>query len=152
MSCPNRSCPVSKSVSTCGQKAMTPSDADLLRAYVTRGDAAAFAELVDRHCGWLVTAARPRPGDDHLADYAAQAAFIVFVDKARALVDSGQNAIGAWLFHVMHLTCGRMRRTRARQDRRDRTAARLQRDANVEKPDDQLLVLLEDAVYELPTI
>src|SRR5437773_2397683 len=96
---------------------MDVSDSEWLRAYARDGDKVAFARLVDRHAGWLFSAARRRLHDDHLAEDATQAVFMVLACKASAIVDSDRASLAAWLFHVMHLARGRLRRSRARQAR-----------------------------------
>src|SRR4051812_20812191 len=98
---------------------MNKDDLELLRAFARDADEAAFAQLVQRHTGWLFAAARRRLQDDHLADDATQAAFVVLAEKAPQLVASDKCMLAAWLFQVMHLTCGRLRRTLGRRKRHE---------------------------------
>src|SRR6185436_4636176 len=91
-------------------KSMDSTDFDLLNAYLHDSDQAAFAKLVQRHAGWLFAAARRRLGDDHLADDAVQAVFMVLAHKPPKT--SERKSLSAWLFHVMHFVCVRVRRTR----------------------------------------
>jgi DNA-directed RNA polymerase specialized sigma24 family protein len=90
------------------------SDAELLRGYACQGQDSAFVELLGRHAGWLAAAARRRMGDDDLADDAVQTVFVVLAEKAAQLVAREHLPIRAWLFHVMHLTCCRLRRSQSR--------------------------------------
>src|SRR5205814_876055 len=88
-----------------------------IRSIACDGDDAAFARLVERHRAWLFAAARRRLEDDHLADDAMQAVFIVLSTKARQLVQTETPSLAGWLFQVAHFTCSRLRRTRSRQRR-----------------------------------
>src|SRR6476660_3137401 len=117
---------------------MDERDFDWLRAYARDDDSAAFGRLVDRHAGWIIAAARRRLDDEHLAEDAAQAVFMLLADKAAGLIESEKRSIAAWLFHAMHLTCSRLRRSR---DRRERLEARGQPSASLSNlPHDELRV------------
>jgi RNA polymerase sigma factor (sigma-70 family) len=131
--------------------AMESDDFDWLRAYAQDGDSAAFGRLVDRHAGWIIAAARRRLDDEHLAEDAAQAVFMLLAGKAAVLIEAEKRSIAAWLFHAMHLTCSRLRRAR---DRRERVEARrAQHSASLSNlPRDELRVILEDAIAQLPPL
>ena len=129
---------------------MKPSDLELLRAFAQSGDDAPFAQLLDRHRGWLFAAARRRLDDDHLADDATQAVFMVLASKSQQLVTMERGSIRAWLFHVMHLTCTRLRRTRSRQSHRELSAGILRHESGNSLPDSDLRTLLDDAISQLP--
>ena len=128
---------------------MTESDFELLRAFASSGDDDAFAELVARHEGWIFVAARRRLKDDHLADDARQAVFLLLTQKAAMLVAEETPSVAAWLFHTMHFTCSSMLRTRVRQGRRDATIAGLRADDRP-TPNDAALTMLEDTITQLP--
>ena len=130
---------------------MEQEDVELLRAYQRDADEGTFARLVERHGGWIFAAARRRLGDDHLAEDATQAVFVVLAGKATALVESRSGSLSAWLFHVMHFACVRVRRSRLRQAERDELAesALLQNDV---APDGALLILMEDSIAQLPVV
>jgi RNA polymerase sigma factor (sigma-70 family) len=127
-------------------------DIELLSAYRRDADEAAFACLVARHSGWIFAAARRRLGDDHLADDTTQAVFVVLAEKGEELVGSGRRSLAAWLFHVMHFACGRVRRERRRADRlaveREGVAAIGRGDG----ADETLLMLMEESIAELPVV
>jgi RNA polymerase sigma factor (sigma-70 family) len=127
-------------------------DIELLTAYRRKKDESAFAQLVKRHGRWIFAAARRRLGDDHLADDATQAVFIVLADKATELIGSRRGSLSAWLFHVVHFTCTRLRRSQTRRTELERTAAPARRQAKGEgaAPDLALLLLMEDSIAQLP--
>jgi RNA polymerase sigma factor (sigma-70 family) len=127
-------------------------DIELLRAYQRDADESAFARLVERHSGWIFAAARRRLGDDHLADDATQAVFVVLAGKASQLVESGRRSLSAWLFHVMHFVCARVRRSRLRQAECEGLArwARVRDQADGIYADGALLILMEDSIAQLP--
>ena len=58
------------------------SDSELLRRWVSEGCEDAFRDLVARHSGMVYSACARWLGDDHLAEDAAQAVFIVLARKA----------------------------------------------------------------------
>ncbi|HEX8323794.1 MAG TPA: sigma factor-like helix-turn-helix DNA-binding protein [Tepidisphaeraceae bacterium] len=123
-------------------------DADLLRNYLS-GDAQAFSVLVSRHDSWIFEAARRRLRDDHLADDARQAVFLLLTDKATRLVQAGVPSIAAWLFHALHFTCSNITRTRTRQSRHDALAGTFFRGQKT-SADDTLITMLEDTIAQLP--
>jgi len=124
-----------------------PADRELLIAYQCDGDESAFASLVSRHKRWIFAAARRRLGDDHLADDATQAVFVILAQKASHLIRSKRPSLAAWLFHTTHFTCARIRRARTRRELHERSAdCRIDRDGRF---DGALLHLMEDSIAEL---
>src|SRR5688572_17142475 len=104
---------------------MGASDLQWLRAYAHDGDEAALGRLIDRHSGWILAAARRRLQDEHLAEDATQVVFMLLTSKASTIVAGRRDSVAAWLFHVMHLTCGRLRRSARRQACLERRASEL---------------------------
>lgn len=132
---------------------MEPDDLELLRAYVLGGDESAFAELVERHGGWIFAAARRRLGDDHLADDATQAVFVVLAKKAPQLIESKRASLSAWLFHVVHFTCARLRRTQSRLAALEGLAEPLPAPAGEGiTTNGPLLLLMEESIAQLPAV
>ena len=128
-----------------------PSDLELLRGYACDGDESAFAGLVERHRSWMLAAARRRLGDVHLADDATQATFTLLAEKAASLAGSNRPSLAGWLFHAMHFACIRARRSRARQVRHESEAGAIRAGENGDdKPDLELLTLLEETIAHLP--
>jgi RNA polymerase sigma factor (sigma-70 family) len=129
-------------------------DVELLVAYECDGDESAFTQLVKRHSRWIFAAARRRLGDDHLANDATQAVFVVLAGKASQLVVSKRGSLSAWLFHVMHFTCARLRRTQSRQTQIEGLAgaARVRNDADGIIIDGPLLLLMEESIAQLPAL
>jgi RNA polymerase sigma factor (sigma-70 family) len=128
------------------------SDGELLRAYVRDGDESALAHLVKRHAHWIFQAARRRLGDEHPADDAAQAVFLVLARKAAQPVAADRSSLSAWLFPVMHFTCGRLRQRRSRQAELERSSSALPSSGAPDRDtrDGELLALIEDSVAQLP--
>jgi RNA polymerase sigma factor (sigma-70 family) len=131
-----------------------PNDTELLRVYLCNGDDAAFARLVERHGGWIFAAARRRLGDDHLADDVTQVVFVILADKSPRLVESKHGSLSAWLFHVMHFACAKVRRSQSRRAEHEILAQteRARRQSDVTALNDSLLILLEDSIAQLPDI
>src|ERR1700728_1119717 len=125
---------------------------ELLAAYHRDGNESAFAELVERHSTWIFAAARRRLRDDHLADDATQAAFVVLAGKAEQLIASRRGSLSAWLFHVVHFTCARLRRSQIRQMELEHLADRdlVPEERKAVAGNEPLLLLLEDCIAQLP--
>ncbi len=133
---------------------MEPADIELLRSYVASRDELAFAQLVERHSKWIFSAARRRLRDDHLADDAVQAIYVVLAGKASQLVESKRGSLSAWLFHVMHFTCARLLRSQSRRAAFEELAgpALARDDVDKVSQDGRLLLLMEDSIAQLPAL
>lgn len=95
----------------------SPSDGDLLRAYIA-GDQAAFAALVDRHARLVFAVCRSVLGHTHDAEDAAQAVFLTLSSKAPTLVNSP--SLAAWLHRVAWYVAQRARAARAVRQKHER--------------------------------
>jgi RNA polymerase sigma factor (sigma-70 family) len=90
-------------------------DAQLLDAFVRRGDEAAFELLVWRHAAMVLAACRRVLRDRHEAEDAFQATFLVFVRKA-ACIGKG-DSVGSWLHRVASRIALRARSRAAKRPR-----------------------------------
>ncbi len=75
-----------------------PSDGRLLERFVSNGDEAAFATLVDRFGPMVLGICRRIVGDSHTAEDAFQATFLVLASKAASL--TRRELVGNWLCGV----------------------------------------------------
>src|SRR4029453_10688274 len=95
-------------------------DQELLRAYVDRGDEGAFRAIVDRHLQAVHAAARRQARDNHLAEDAAQAPFVMLARKARAIRDG--TVLGGWLITTARLAAKTALRGEIRRKGREQRA------------------------------
>jgi RNA polymerase sigma factor (sigma-70 family) len=128
---------------------MPPTDLELLSHFAHDKHDLAFTNLVARHRAWIFAACRRRLGDDHLADDATQAVFLILAEKAPALAHAETCPLSAWLFRVLHFTVSRIKRTRDRQQRIEQTALQPRGEAPLPT---ELLALLEDTIAQLTPI
>jgi RNA polymerase sigma factor (sigma-70 family) len=92
-----------------------PADGDgaLLKRFVADGDESAFTELVSRHGPMVLGACHRVLGDEHDADDAFQATFLVLVKKAGTLRDPA--TLGNWLYGVAVRVARKARTAAARR-------------------------------------
>jgi RNA polymerase sigma-70 factor (ECF subfamily) len=96
-------------------------DEDLARAYATRGDRGAYAELVRRHGPFVFRVAFRVLRADDLAHDVAQETFLGFLDSPDSWKPTG--SFQAWLGRVARNAALNAARSRKRRDRRERAAA-----------------------------
>jgi RNA polymerase sigma factor (sigma-70 family) len=96
-------------------------DRQLLADYARSGDSEAFAEIVRRHSGMVYQACRRVLGDEHGAEDAAQATFLLLARKARKLPE--KTVLSGWLFRAAQNSAMHLRREHARRARREKEAA-----------------------------
>src|SRR5262245_53467411 len=90
-------------------------DRHLVECFVTSGEEAAFAALVERH-GEMVHGVCRRVLDDwHDAEDAFQATFLVLARKAAAI--RKQESVASWLYGVAHRVALKARASAARRRR-----------------------------------
>jgi RNA polymerase sigma factor (sigma-70 family) len=94
------------------------SDGQLLQRFVAERDDDAFAELVRRHGPMVLGVCRRVLNDDHAADDAFQATFLVLTRKAPALNQWG--SLGNWLHTVAYRLALRARAGAARRRAQER--------------------------------
>ncbi len=124
------------------------SDTQLLEQYVSGGDAASFEVLVWRHGAMVLGLCRRVLRDEHEAEDAFQATFLVFARKA-ASVGRGE-AVGCWLYKVAYRVALRLRAAAAKRPSGEPTDEL----AAPEQPDDaawrDLRPVLDEEISRLP--
>jgi RNA polymerase sigma factor (sigma-70 family) len=93
-------------------------DAQLLGCFLARRDQAAFEALVRRHGTMVLGVCRRVLRDDHDAEDAFQAAFLVLVRKAASIQPRG--LVGNWLYGVAYRTALEARGILARRRTKER--------------------------------
>ncbi len=125
-------------------------DARLVGRFVRCRDAAAFAELVRRHGPTVLAVCRRAAGDDHLADDAFQATFLVLARRAGDVRPPA--AVGAFLHGVARRTALRARAMAARRRAREAPVPTLPEPAapNDCPTDAEALRALDEEIARLP--
>jgi len=122
------------------------SDTEVVEA-VLSGERSAFAVLVQRYEHAVCAAAMNVLHDGHMAEDAAQDAFVIAYEKLAALRDS--SAFGTWILKIVRRQAIRLARRRSQRMPLDQTGnAGLQgSDGRMDEASEQLLA----AVTRLPT-
>jgi RNA polymerase sigma factor (sigma-70 family) len=127
------------------------SDRELLERYATSGGESAeraFATLVDRHGPMVLRVCRSVLGDEHAAQDAFQATFLVLSRKARSLWV--RDSIGPWLHGVAYRISSCARNAAARRQFHEHRATEWAvREAGAIEPD-ELAPILHQEVDRLP--
>ncbi|MGH7225109.1 MAG: sigma-70 family RNA polymerase sigma factor, partial [Gemmataceae bacterium] len=148
-----RSDPLLRHLRRLVSKQETEADAVLLHRYVHFGDEDAFAELLKRHAAMVLSVCRRLLHDEHHAEDAAQATFLVLAGKAATVRPA--SSLSAWLHSVarhLALKCRRgeeRRRLREAQSVADAAASR-QRDPLDELTARELLGIVDEEIQHLP--
>jgi RNA polymerase sigma factor (sigma-70 family) len=121
-------------------------DGQLLRSFLDRRDEAAFEALVRRHGPMVRGVCRRVLRNDHDADDAFQAAFLVLIRKARAL--SMREVVGDFLHGVAYRTALKARAAAARRRAKERQAPRYEAIDEQGRPEWHML--LDEEVSRLP--
>ncbi len=93
-------------------------DRELLRRFVSEGSEQAFAEVVARHADMVYATCLRVLGNPEDAEDAAQAVFLILVNKAHRL--RRNMPLSGWLFRTAELTARNARRSRVRRTRREK--------------------------------
>src|SRR5262245_24561556 len=124
-------------------------DAALLEGFVNRRDAAYFEAQVRRHGPMVLGVCRRILRDPHDAEDAFQAAFLVFVKRAAAVVP--REFVGNWLYGVAYRTALEARRTAARRQAHEKQVTDMPHPSvEVEETWQELLPLLDRELDRLP--
>lgn len=126
---------------------MQDSDRHLLEEFRSRGSHDAFAQLVRRHMGMVYHACRRRLRDEHLAEDAAQAVFVLL---SRRGPGDGCPSVAGWLYRTALHTCANVNKARMRRERHERTAAEMRSEIASAPQSSEMDVALERALGELP--
>ncbi len=125
------------------------SDGELLTAYLTTRDEAAFEALAKRHAAMVWGVCRRTLGNDHDAEDAFQATFLVLASKAASIKPSGM--VGNWLYGVARSTALKarllIRRRRIKENHAARSPAQIQC-SDAEKG--ELRQVLDEELSRLP--
>jgi RNA polymerase sigma factor (sigma-70 family) len=128
-------------------------DADLLRRFTSQGDEAAFATLLTRHAPMVLGVCRRILRDQHDAEDAFQATFLVLARKAGSL--RRPETLASWLYTIArHLACT----THRSEARRRQREAGYPRSVATASPGDllddlsarELLLALDEEMAQLP--
>jgi RNA polymerase sigma factor (sigma-70 family) len=126
-----------------------PTDERLLRDYVARRDAGAFAAIVRRHGGLVFGVCRRVLGREQDVEDAFQATFLVLVRKAASL--SRPNLLGNWLYGVAYRIASKIRSANVRQRMREAPMVDLPApEANDDATWRDLRPVLDDELCRLP--
>jgi RNA polymerase sigma factor (sigma-70 family) len=98
----------------------TASDAQLLTRYLREREESAFEAILRRHGAMVLGICRRILGDEHEAEDAFQAVFLVLVHKAASIMP--RERLGCWLHGVAQRTARKARTARARWAARGRHA------------------------------
>ncbi len=130
------------------------SDSHLLERFVLRRDEAAFASLVDRHGAMVLRVCRQVLGDEHDAQDASQATFLVLARRAQSI--RTRESVASWLYGVALRVAAKARVAAARRRARERQAGAIvsarhviEADCAVE-PDRARWQCLHDELERLP--
>jgi RNA polymerase sigma factor (sigma-70 family) len=125
------------------------SDGQLLDAYLTDKDQAAFGALVRRHGPMVMGVCRRVLGDAHEAEDAFQATFLVLVRKAGSV--SPREMVGSWLHGVAYQVARGVRTATMRRHARERKKMAMA--ASSYEPDEvwqHLCAVLDQELQALP--
>ena len=120
------------------------SDAELLRRFAVAGDQEAFELLIWRHGTMVLGVCQRQLRDEHLAEDAFQAVFLVLARKAHSI--RGSNVAG-WLFKVTRLVAARAVRFRLQSQELPEIPVE-EKESRIER--EELFRLLDNEVGRLP--
>ena len=131
-------------------------DAELLAPFLQRGGPRsedAFAELVERHGPLVLRACRSIVGDEHEAQDAFQATFLVLARKARGLWV--RDSLAPWLHRVACRMASDVRKSAARRRAFERRMAAMGKpSAVIAEPGevDELAAAIQEEICRLPVL
>src|SRR5215469_15021140 len=133
------------------QDGADPTDGQLLGWFVEQHDELAIEALVRRHGTMVMGVCRRILHNEHDAEDAFQATFLVLVRKAASIVP--RERIANWLYGVAHRTALKARATAAKRRARERQVTQMPESAVTEQGLwHDLQPLLDQALNRLPDI
>ncbi len=123
-------------------------DAELLERFLTQHDEPAFGELVQRHGPMVLGLCRRVLRNQHDAEDAFQATFLVLARKGGSIRRPG--ALAGWLLHVARRVALRARASTDRRRLRESQMARPEPAGFPEAPDADVHAILADELSRLP--
>lgn len=125
-------------------------DEALLKHFVDHGSDAAFQELVEKHLGMVLGAAKRRVGNRALAEDVAQDVFAILARKA-ARLKAGPTLAG-WLYRATMIECAEaLRQERARGRKMKQISKQILFETEGENVWREALPLLDEAIATLPS-
>jgi RNA polymerase sigma factor (sigma-70 family) len=121
-------------------------DGQLLECYLTRQEAAAFEALVRRHGPMVLGVCRRILRNEHDAEDAFQATFLVLLRKATSILP--RDRVGNWLYGVAYRTSLKAKAMRAKRRAKERQVTRPETDHSWLEPLDYELNRLPDKYRE----
>jgi RNA polymerase sigma factor (sigma-70 family) len=123
-------------------------DAELLERFLTRHEESAFAELVQRHGPMVLGLCRRVLRNQHDAEDAFQATFLVLARKGGSIRRPG--SLASWLFHVAQRVARRARANADRRRLREAQIASPETCSNPESTEADTRAILADELSRLP--
>jgi RNA polymerase sigma factor (sigma-70 family) len=123
-------------------------DGDLLQRFISERDEAAFAVLLRRHGPMVLGVCRRILRNEHDAEDAFQATFLVLVRRAASIQPRG--LVGNWLYGTARNTALKARAMNRRRGVKEREAATRPQAAAPAEDWEQLHLVLEQALQALP--
>jgi RNA polymerase sigma factor (sigma-70 family) len=127
-----------------------PPDAVLLRQFIEHRDEAAFATIVRRNGPMVMAVCRRLLHDQHDAEDAFQATFLILVRKAASITK--RELLANWLYGVSHKTALKARAITMRRRAKEKQVAEMPEPATGEPAVacEELLALLDQELSRLP--
>jgi RNA polymerase sigma factor (sigma-70 family) len=125
-----------------------PSDAQLLEAFLSRRDEAAFEALLRRHGPMVLGVCRRVLRNVHDAEDVFQATFLVLSRQAASI--RSRQVVASWLYGVAYRTAMKVRAMNAKRRAKERHAAAIAHSDSASGADEALLEQLDHELNRLP--
>ncbi len=131
------------------QKTNEQTDGELIRAFMTRKDQAAFEIIVKRHGPMVLQVCRGVLGNVHDAEDAFQATFLVLAQQSASI--RKKESLASWLHGVAYRMATNARRAAARRRKHEQQASPTQAaDPALRAAWQELQALLDEEIEGLP--